>query len=348
MIISRARAGTLALSFAAGLLSAASSARADAVEDFYRGKTLEMIVPTSPGGDYDIRARMVARYLTRFIPGNPVIIVRNMPGGLGIAAANYMTNSAPRDGTVLHAIFQNMPSLQAIGTSGVAFDVRRFGWIGNTTDSPNVINSWYTTGIKTIQDVMTRELIVGAPGAASTSYVYPAALNALAGTKFKIVTGYPGGNDVNLAMEKGEVGGRGSNSWASWKSGHPQWLAEKKIFMLVQIGLQRAPDLPDVPLMSELAKTDEDRQILTFMSADMGISRAIVTTQDVPAERLAALRGAFSRMIANPEFIAEAEKVQMDISGSDGATAQKIAESMLATPKNILERAKVLMEGGTK
>ena len=330
-----------ALAFA---VPAVAPVRADPVEDFYKGKTVEMIVPTSPGGDYDIRGRMVARHLSRFIPGNPNIVVRNMPGGLGIAAANYMARVAPRDGTSLHAIFQNMPVLQAIGTQGVEFDVRRFGWIGNTTNSPNVINSWYTTGIKTVQDAMQRELVVGAPGAASTSYVYPAALNALVGTKFKIVTGYPGGNDVNLAMEKGEVGGRGSNSWASWKSGHPQWLRDKKIFILVQIGLQRAPDLPDVPLMSELAKNDEDRQVLTFMSADMGISRAIVTTPDVPAERLAALRTAFDRMLADPEFLAEADKVQMDISGSSGLEAQKVAESMLAMPPKIVQRAKLLIE----
>jgi tripartite-type tricarboxylate transporter receptor subunit TctC len=325
-------------------LPAVSLARADPVEDFYKGKTVEMIVPTSPGGDYDIRGRMVARHLGRFIPGNPAIVVRNMPGGLGIAAANYMARVAPRDGTSLHAIFQNMPVLQAIGTQGVEFDVRRFGWIGNTTNSPNVINSWYTTGIKTIQDAMQRELVVGAPGAASTSYVYPAALNALVGTKFKIVTGYPGGNDVNLAMEKGEVGGRGSNSWASWKSGHPQWLTEKKISILVQIGLTRAPDLPDVPLMSELAKNDEDRQVLTFMSADMGISRAIVTTPDVPADRLAALRTAFDKMVRDPEFLAEADKVQMDISASSGLEAQKVAESMLAMPPNVVARAKLLIE----
>ena len=254
------------------------AAAADAVEDFYRGKSIEMVVPTSPGGDYDIRGRLVARHIGRFIPGNPSVVVRNMPGGLGVAAANYLARVAPRDGAVLHAIFQNMPVLQAIGSPGVEFDVRRFGWIGNTTNSPNVINSWHTTGIKNIEDVMTQELVVGAPGAASTSYIYPAALNALVGTKFKIVAGYPGGNDVNLAMEKGEVGGRGSNSWASWKSGHPHWLAEKKIAILVQIGLQRAPDLPDVPLMFELAKNEEDRQVLTFMSADMGISRAFVTT----------------------------------------------------------------------
>ena len=342
MRLKRLISATLALAAPAFFEAAA----ANPVEDFYKGKNLEMVVPTSPGGDYDIRGRLVARHIGRFVPGNPTIVARNMPGGLGVAAANYLARVAPRDGTVLHAIFQNMPVLQAIGAQGVEFDVRRFGWIGNTTNSPNVINSWHTTGIKTIQDVMTRELVVGAPGAASTSYIYPAALNALVGTKFKIVAGYPGGNDVNLAMEKGEVGGRGSNSWASWKSGHPHWLAEKKVTILVQIGLQRAPDLPDVPLMLELAKNDEDRQVLTFMSADMGISRAFVTTYDVPAARLDALRNAFDKMIRDPDFMAEADKMKMDISPSNGLEAQKVAESMLSTPPNILQRAKVLFEPG--
>ncbi|HEY8581122.1 MAG TPA: hypothetical protein VIL72_14640, partial [Beijerinckiaceae bacterium] len=310
---------------AAGL--APLSAQAQTAEDFYRGKTLDHIVPTSPGGDYDLRSRLMARHFSRLIPGNPSIVVRNMPGGLGIAAANYLAKVAPRDGTVLHTIFQNMPTLQAIGAKEVQFDVREFGWIGNTTNTPNVINSWHTTGITKIEDVFTRELVVGAPGAASSSYVYPAAMNAVLGTKFRIVTGYPGGNDVNLAMEKGEVGGRGSNSWASWKSGHPHWLAEKKIHILVQVALERAPDLKDVPLMHELAKNEEDREVLRFISSDMGISRAVVTTPGVPADRLTALRRAFDAMMKDPEFLADAGKTKMDISPSTGEQAQEVAES---------------------
>ena len=323
-------------------------ARADAVEDFYRGKTIDMIIPTSPGGDYDIRARLLARRLPKFIPGHPNIIARNMPGGLGVAAANYMMKIAPRDGTAIMAIFQNMSSLQATGGAGVDFDVRRFGWLGNTTNSPNVINSWYTTGIKTIQDAMERELIVGAPGAASTSYIYPAALNALVGTKFKIVAGYPGGNDVNLAMEKGEVGGRGSNSLASWKSGHPHWIAEKKIFFLVQIAPEKSDELPDVPLMADLAHNDADRAVLRFISADIGVSRAFVTTPDTPSERVVALRQAFDQLMADPEFLADADQTRMDISPSSGETAQKLAGSILATPPDVVARAKQIMESGGK
>lgn len=320
-------------------------AQAQSPEEFYRNKTIDFIVPTSPGGDYDLRSRLVARHYPRLMPGNPQVVVRNMPGGLGVAAANWVAKVAPRDGTVLHMIFQNMPTLQAIGAKEIQFDVRQFGWIGNTTNTPNVINSWHTTGITKIEDVYNKELVVGAPGAASSSYVYPAAMNALLGTKFRIVTGYPGGNDVNLAMEKGEVGGRGSNSWASWKSGHPHWLAEKKINILVQIGLERAPDLPNVPLIWELAKNDEDRAVLKFISSDIGMSRSIITTPGVPADRLAALRATFDTMMKDQEFLAEAAKTKMDISPSSAAQTQAAAESMLNASPQVIARAKALIEG---
>lgn len=327
---------------------AATPALADPVEAFYHGRSLDMIVPGSAGGDYDLRARMVARHLRRFIPGNPNIVVRNMPGGIGIQAGNYLSNGAPRDGSVLTIVFQNMPVLQAIHAPSVQFDVRAWNWLGNTTDEPNVINSWYTTGITNIEQVRTQELVVGAPGTGSTSFVYPAALNALAGMKFRIVGGYPGGHDVDLAMEKGEVGGRGSNSWASWKSGHPQWIAEKKIFILVQIGLKRAADLPDVPLMSDLAPDDAARQVLRFLSSDMGIARAFATTPGTPPERVAALRKAFADMLADPQFRADTAAAQMDISPSSGEQAQRIAASMIDTPPEILAKAKQIMDGPSK
>jgi len=339
---------TMTLLALAAMAAMASPASADPVEDFYRGKSIDLTIPSSPGGDYDLRARLLARWLPKFIPGHPNVLPRNMPGGIGVAAANYLMKIAPRDGTAMTAVFQNMATLQAIGGPGVEFDVRKLGWIGNTTNSPNVINSWHTTGIKTIQDEMTRELIVGAPGAASTSYIYPAALNALVGTKFKIVTGYPGGNDVNLAMEKGEVGGRGSNSLASWQSGHPQWIPEHMIYFLVQIAPERSAELPDTPLMADLAKNDDDRKVLQFLSADIGVSRAFATTPDTPPERLAALRRAFDQTMADPGFLAEAAKTGMDIAPSSGEAAQKIAESILANPPAVVARAKAIMESGSK
>lgn len=324
------------------------SAQADAIADFYRGKNMQMIIATSPGGDYDTRGRLLARHMTRLIPGEPNIVPQNMPGGVGIAAANHMANAAPRDGTVLHMLMQNMPAHQAIGGQGVKFDTRKLIFIGNTTDSPNVINSWHTTGITKIEQVKTQELVVGAAGTATPAAYYPAALNAMAGTKFKIVTGYPGGNDVNLAMEKGEVGGRGSNSWASWKSLNPKWIAEGKVHILVQIGLQRAKDLPDVPLLFELATNDADREVLRFISADTAIGRAAVTTPDVPPERVAALRKAFMDTMKDAQFLAEANKMGIDISPRSGEDSQAVADKIVAAPPEVVARAKVLLEGTGK
>jgi tripartite-type tricarboxylate transporter receptor subunit TctC len=319
------------------------SAKADPVEDFYRGRTLEMTVPGSSGGDYDRRARIVSRHLGRLIPGGPQVVVKNMPGGIGLQAANHLANTASRDGTSMTIVFQNMPVLQAIGSPAVQFDARKFGWLGNTTNSPNVINSWHTTGITRIDQVFTTELVVGASGVSSTGYVYPAAMNQVLGTKFRIVGGYPGGNEINLAMERGEVGGRGSNSWASWKSNHPHWIAEKKINILVQVGLTRAPDLKDVPLMLELAKNEEDKQVLTFLSSDMGIARAFATTPDTPQDRLRALRTAFMGVMKDPIFLAEAKKQQMDIEPTGHEEVQRVVESMINASPAVIARARALL-----
>jgi tripartite-type tricarboxylate transporter receptor subunit TctC len=320
-------------------------AAAQPVADFYRGKTITMATGTSPGGDYDLRLRMVARHIGKYIPGNPNVTVINMPGGGGLVVANWLANIAPKDGTAVVAVTQNLAVHQATGAAGIKFDVREFNWIGNTTDTPNVITAWHATGIRTIQDVMERELVVGATGRASGSFLYPYSLNQLVGTKFKIVTGYPGGNDVNIAMERGEVGGRGSNSWAAWKSTRPQWVAEKKIFNLVQVALRRNAELADVPTLMELAKNDDDRQVLAFISADTAISRPLTTNAGVPADRVEALRRAFSATMKDPAFLAEAARTETDISPMTGEEVQKIAVATINTPSHVLKRAHALIEG---
>ena len=335
--LARLAAG-IALAFAASQPAASQ----DAVADFYRGKQVVMLIGTSAGNDYDYRGRLLARHMGKHIPGAPTIIVRNMPGGGGIVAANWMTNLAPRDGTVLHMIMQNMMSAQAMGVGGVEFDTRKFNWLGNTTDSPNVTNSWHTSPVRTIEDAKTKELVLGAP-MGTAGVMYATLMNALAGTKFKIVTGYPGGNEVNLAMERGEVEGRGSNSWASWKSTKPEWLAEKKVIPLVQVGLKRHRDLPDTPLLLELATNDLDRAVLTFLSADTALSRSVVTTTDVPPARLEALRRAFDAVMQDPALLAEAAKAKMDISPSTGEEAQKVALSIVATKPDVVARAKAIL-----
>ena len=213
--------GALTIALLATLVAAAS-AQADPVADFYRGKTINLVVGTSAGNDYDFRGRLIARHMGRHIPGEPIIAPQNMPGAGGIKAANYMAAIAPKDGTTVHMIMTNMMATQVLHLPGVEFDTRQFRWIGNTTSSPNVVNSWHTSGITKIEEVKTRELVVGAPKG-TAGVIYATLLNKLAGMKFKIVTGYPGGNEVNIAMKRSEVLGRGSNSWASWKSTKPEW-----------------------------------------------------------------------------------------------------------------------------
>jgi tripartite-type tricarboxylate transporter receptor subunit TctC len=336
---------TVRFAVVAALALVSSGAMAQSVADFYRGKTITMAVGTSPGGDYDLRMRMVGRYLGKYIPGNPQIVATNMPGAGQMLVANWLSSVAPKDGTVIGAISQNLAVHQATGASGVRYDVREFNWIGNTTDTPNTINSWHTTSIRTIQDVMVREHVVGATGLASGSYLYPFALNQLVGTKFKIVTGYPGGNDINLAMERGEVGGRGSNSWASWKSTRPQWLAEKKVIILVQVGVRRNPELPDIPTLQDLAKNELDRDVLTFISADTAISRPLVTNAGVPRERVEALRRAFDMTMKDADFLAEADKAKTDINPMTGEEAQRIAAATINAPAAVRARAAALIEG---
>jgi hypothetical protein len=229
-----------------------------------------------------------------------------------------------------------------MGVGGVEFDTRKFIWIGNTTDSPNVTNAWHTSPVRRIEDVKTRELVVGAP-MGTAGVMYATLMNALAGTKFKIVTGYPGGNEVNLAMERGEVEGRGSNSWASWKSTKPEWLADKKVIPLVQVGLKRHADLPDTPLLLELAQNDLDRDVLTFLSADTALSRSLITTPETPASRVEALRRAFDAAMKDPALLAEAEKAKMDISPSTGEEAQKVALSIVSARPEVIARAKAIL-----
>jgi tripartite-type tricarboxylate transporter receptor subunit TctC len=313
------------------------------VEDFYRGKKLDMIIGYSSGGTYDLYARLVARYLGNYIPGKPLIVPRNMPGAGSRAAANWVYNIAPKDGTVLATADQSLSLQQAIGDKRISFDTTKFIYIGNPNIENNTTAAWAASGIKTIDDAKTREVTAGATGG-STSSQYPKAMNVLLGTKFKIVLGYPGGNDVNLALERGEVEVRGSNSWTSWKATRPDWIAEHKINILVQIGLAKASDLPDVPLLMDLAANEGDRQLLRVLSSSTHIGRPIFTAPGVPAERVEALRKAFDTMMHDPAFIQEAKREKFDIDPSTGASMQQTIDEMMAIPKAQSERLRQIIE----
>jgi tripartite-type tricarboxylate transporter receptor subunit TctC len=314
-----------------------------AVEDFYRGKKIDLIIGYSPGGTYDLYARLVARHLGQHIPGKPLIVARNMPGAGSRTAATWVANIAPRDGTVLATADQSLALQQAAGDKRIHFDATKFIYIGNPNVENNTTVTWHASGIKTIDDAKRREVTMGATGG-STSSQYPKAMNALLGTRFKIILGYPGGNDINLAMERGEVDGRGSNSWASWKATRPNWLAEHKINILVQIGLKKAPDLPDVPLLMELGGNDDDRALLRLLSTSTQIGRPLFTTPEVPADRVAALRTAFDAMMRDPAFLDDVKQGHFDLDGVSGEAMQRLVTEIVATPKAQGERLRKIIE----
>ncbi len=327
----------------ASLVNHSASAN-EAVADFYKGKTISMVIGLSPGGDYDLRARLLTRHMPRHIPGEPAMVPRNMPGAGGVAATNWLMKVAPRDGTAILMVTQNMPLAQALGLTGVEFDARQFNWIGNTTDTPNVITVWAASGVRTVEDAKKKELSIAATGAGTGSYYYPVAANEVAGTKFRMVQGYPGGNEMNLAMERGEVDGRGSNSWAAWKATRPQWLEQNKIVNLIQIGLKRHPELSDVPLLLELASNDLDRRAMALISAETAIARGVATAPGVRSDRVDALRGAFNATMKDTQFLKEAQQQNFDISPAFGEEVQKIVAEIVESAPEVVARAKAIIQ----
>ncbi len=328
---------------AAFLFAAFTHALADEINTFYSGRILSMVIPTSPGGDVDARARLVARFMGRHIPGKAIIVPRNMPGAVGLQAANWLHALAPRDGTIIQAVMQSMPTHQLLDGRGVQFDAREFNWIGNTSDEPNTVVAWSATGVRTIDDVKHREVVVGAPGTYTNCVFYPLLMNALVGTRFKIISGYPGGNEVNLAMERGEVGARGCQALSAWSSTKPEWISEGRISILVQVRRARSPELPDVPLLTDLASNDDDRKILAFMSMDNSYGRPFATAPGTPRDRVMTLRRAFDRTMADEELQHEAEKMALKLTPSTGEEVQEVIDQVFATPREVIERTKAIL-----
>ena len=316
---------------------AASPAGAQSVEEFYKGRKIDVVIGFTVGGGYDAYARLLARHIGEHIPGKPAIIPRNMTGAGSRIAAAFIHGVAPKDGTAIGIADQSIPLEQALGDAGVKFDSRELNWIGNPNADNNVLTTWHTSPVKTLDDARKIEVTMGATGF-NTSSQYPTVLNATAGTKFKVIFGYPGGNEINLAMERGEVGGRGSNAWASYKSTRPDWIKDNKINILVQIGLRKAPDLPNVPLLMETATNDVDRAALRLLSAPTTIGRPFFAPPNVPADRVKALRAAFDAMIKDKAFLDEAQKLNLDIDPVSGEELQKIVADIIDAPAPVKKR----------
>jgi tripartite-type tricarboxylate transporter receptor subunit TctC len=334
---------SLLIAVTMALIGACPADARQSVESFYKGKTIDFYIGFSPGGGYDFYARLVARFMGDHIPGKPKIVPRNMAGAGSRTAASYMYNVAPKDGLAIATVDQATPVQQAVGDPTIQFDTKKFGFIGNPVVDNNVIVTWHTSGIKSIADAKNKEVMIGATGY-NTSAQYPQALNKVAGTQFKIILGYPGANEVNLAMENGEVAGRGSNSWASYKATKPNWITEKKMNVLAQIGLTKAKDLQDVPLLTDLASNDQDRAALKLLSSPPSIGRPIFAPPGIPADRLAALRDAFDTTMKDPAFLEEAKREGLDIDPVSGTDLQKIVEDILNAPQPVRDRLSKIIE----
>src|SRR5215472_7738717 len=312
------------------LLLAAAPALADSVSDFYQGKQIRFVIRTPPGGDYDEYTRLFARFMGKHIPGNPALIPVNMPGGGGITAANYMAQVAPRDGTVIGIVSQGLAADQALGMSPqLKADLREFHWIANIVYSNQLLVVWHTSPTKTIEDAKRRVTTIGTTGAGSASVQYPAFYNNVLGTKFKIVFGYPGGQHIDLAMERGEVEGRGTNPYSGWMASKPTWIPQKLIIPLIQAGVEKEPALPDVPLIVDQPVKPQDKPLLSFMAQSSAVGRPLATTPGVPTERVAALRAAFAATLKDPDFIAAAAREHMTIRPMTGEKLAEVITSML-------------------
>ena len=333
------RAFALAASIFAA--TAVAPAAAQTPEEFFRGKTLTFIIGYGAGSGYDLYARLLARHYGKLIPGAPTIVSQNMPGAGSVQAANFLYEIAPKDGTHFGMIGRGTPMTPLLGGRGARFkDDKSFTWIGSLNNEVSVCAAWHTSGVKTIQDAMTRELTTSATSlGADDTTVFPSVLNAMIGTKFKWITGYPGGAAMNLAMERGEAHGRCGWSWSSVKSTQANWLKEDKISILLQLSLDKHPDLPNVPSIMDFAKSEEQKRVLELIFARQVMGRPVLAPPGVPADRVKALRDAFDATMKDPGFLADADKGKWEINPVKGEDIEKLMARIYATPKAIVARA---------
>ena len=322
----------------------APASSADDVAAFYRGRQLRIVVGTAAGGGYDLFARAVARHIGAHIPGNPAVIVQNLPAAGGMVMTNQLYASAPRDGSVIGAPINGIPTAPLLAPAGAHFDATRLIWLGSTNREPYVAFVWRTAPVQSLAELRTRELIVGATAPGTTMVDFPLLTNDILGTKFRIVRGYEGTPQINTAIERGELEGQGGIGWAAVKAQVPQWITERKIKVIAQYGLKRHPDLADVPTMLELATSDPDRQALTMLFARTEYGRPYFLPPEVPAARVEALRRAFDATMRDPAFVADAAKLQLEIDPMTGEAVQALVGDLAATPPDVVARVRAILE----
>ncbi|HEY1364515.1 MAG TPA: tripartite tricarboxylate transporter substrate-binding protein [Xanthobacteraceae bacterium] len=327
------------LALLAGFVAAANLARAQTPEELYRGRSIDLVIGYPTGGSNDLWGRILGRHLGRHIPGRPGIVPRNMPGAGSFLAVNQIFNVMPKDGTVIGIGAPTMALDEKLGSPGVRFRTAELNWLGRVDSLVNVVFMWKTSPVKTIADAQQRESTLSGTGAGSTVSIYPTAINHVLGTRFKLVMGYRGSSEAMLAVERGEVEGH-STSWVALKVGHPDWIRDHDVTILVQFALERHPELVDIPTAIELARNDEERAILRAIMNATEVGSAFFTTPGVPADRLAALRRAFDATMQDPEFVAEVEKTRLSLSPLTGEELQKLVVEVSSLPPALLEKVR--------
>jgi tripartite-type tricarboxylate transporter receptor subunit TctC len=323
--------------------SSAAPARADGLADFYRGKTVSLVVGSSTGGGYDTMTRAVGRFIGKHLPGAPTVVVRNMPGAGGITALNYIYNSAERDGTVLALVQNNTPLEPLFGTKQARYDPTRLNWLGTPSFEVAMVLLWHTVPVNSVEDLKSRETQMGASGANSTPAFYARLLNATLGTRMKLVNGYPGQNEALLAMERGELDGYPSVFASALTSTRPNWLADKLAKAIVQYGPERLTDLADVPFAPDLIAKEDDKLLMEAGFAPLALGRPLVMPPDVPADRLAAMRQALAETFADPEFLAEGVRMGLGLNAPrTGEQLTDVIARAYRSPPRIVERLQKL------
>lgn len=326
------------------VLTAGATAYAQTPAEFYKGKNIELYIGYSVGGGYDLYARVLARHIGKHIPGNPTVVPKNMEGAGSLRLANWLAKVAPKDGTVFGTVGRGVPFDTLLGLSGTQFKATEFSWIGSANNEVSICASWGTSKITTIEDALTKQLVIGGTGPTDDTVQFPRVLNGVLGTKFKIISGYPGGNDVVLAMERGEVEGRCGWSWSTIIATHADWVKDKKIHLLVQLALEKQPDLPDVPLIADMAKTTEQKQIIKLIFARQVIGRPYFGPPGIPKDRLEALRKAFMETMVDKDFLADADKSKLEISPVQGDKVEALVKEIYETPPDVAQKAGALLK----
>jgi len=312
--------------------------------DFYAGKTITMSTYSPPGDSYDLYVRLLARHFGRHIPGNPSFIVVNQTGAGGIVAMNNAGVLAPQDGTFLTLASQALLILEATGKPGLRRSLNDFHWLGSFSQSNNVTVTWGDTPAKTLQYALDHEVVLGASGAGGGSVIGPLIYNAVLGTKFKLITGYNGGTAIDLAMRRGEVEGRGNNIWAAYKAEMPNEIRDGILHVLIQTGLRKEPDLPNVPFFLDLVRGDSRREpVAQFMSYAVSIARPFAAPPGVAADRVTLLRRAFDETMKDPAFLTDAEKLKLEIDPLTGEQVQDVVRRVLGTPEPIIDHIRTVL-----